>query len=401
LNTSRLKVSFFVHDLAANPLARAVPLAQAVSRDVDVEVLGFLFSGDSVYAPYRDAVPYHAVPCRRDVRHTLAAIPALAARATGDLVYACKPLVTSLGPALWASGFGRRRPLVLDVEDDEWVPMGRSTREFVARDVVGGWRHATAWKYTRLLHPFTRCAAAVTVASAALERRYGGIRVLHGPDETVFDPDRADLSPARCRAALGLPASAPVAVFSGTPQPHKGWPVLIAALERPEAARWHLALAGRACAEFSDATARLGARCHVLGAMPYSDQPMLLAAASAVPVPQLDVRYAESQVSAKALDALAMRCPLIASRVGDFPAILDGEGERRGWLIQSGDPIALAKTFEAIESQPEERDRRAAAGRRWFLREASASATRTRLLDLFTKTLRTRQSATVPITARH
>lgn len=379
----RTKVSFFVHDLAANPLARAVPLAQAVATDVDIEVLGFLFSGDDIYLPYRDRVPYHALRCSLEIHRTIAAMPSLAARATGDIIYACKPLVTTLGPALWASGFGRRKPLLLDVEDDEWVPMGGSTAEFIRRDVIGGWRHATAWKYTRLLHPLTRCAAGVTVVSSALQRRYGGVRVLHGPDEARFDPDRNDLAPSACRAGLGLSDLHPFAIFSGTSQPHKGFDVLISALERPEVADWHLVIAGRPCPEFADAERRLGRRCRMLGPIPYGAQPALLAAASAAPVPQRRVRFAESQVSAKALDALAMRCPLVATRVGDFPSIVGDGRDARGWLVEPDNAAALAGALREIRADPAERDRRTLAGRLWFLREASASATRARLLKLF------------------
>jgi glycosyltransferase involved in cell wall biosynthesis len=399
-----LKISFFVHDLAANPLARAIPLAQAIASDVEVEILGFLLSGDAVYAPYRGLVRYHAVRASRDVHRTLAAIPSLANRATGDIIYACKPLVTTLGPALWASGLGRSKPLILDVEDDEWVPMGASRAAFIRRDLIGGWRHATAWKYTRLLHPLTKCAAGVTVVSSTLQQRYGGTRVIHGPDERVFDPDRSDLDRGEGRMTFGLPAAPPIVLFSGTPQPHKGFDVLLSTLERRDVSSWHLALAGKRCEEFADAERRLNGRCHVLGEVSYSDQPLLLTAASAVAVPQRRVPFAEAQISAKALDALAMRCPLIAARVGDLPAIL-GDGDRdevrRGWVIDPGDVDGLAGALRDIETNPVERDRRTRAGRDWFVREAGASAIRARLLPLFERVLGQREPVVSTVAARH
>ena len=42
------RVSFFVHDLASNPIVRAAALAKAVARRHDVEVLGFLQGGPEV-----------------------------------------------------------------------------------------------------------------------------------------------------------------------------------------------------------------------------------------------------------------------------------------------------------------------------------------------------------------
>ena len=380
----RLRISFFVHDLASNPIGRAFPIAQALSRDFDVEILGLLLSGDDVYLPYRHLADYRTIRSSRDVHAVLRAGRALAAQATGDVMYAFKPLLTSFGPALWASGFGRRSPLLLDVEDDEWVPMGTSGVDFLWRDLIRGWRHATAWKYTRLIHPLTACASGVTVASRALQRRYGGERLLHGPDEVAFDPDRADLETPECRRAFGLPALGRLALFSGLPQPHKGWDVLLNALTRPEASDWGLVLVGdREHPEFQRAAARLQGRCYRLGYVPYPEQPRLLAAVDAVPVPQLAVRFAQSQVSAKALDALAMRCPLIASRVGDFPEILAADSdEPRGWLVEPGDAADLARAFRTVSRDHADARRRTMRGRHWFLREASASAIRERFSRL-------------------
>ena len=393
----RLRISFFVHDLASNPIGRAFPIARALSLDFDIEILGLLLSGDDVYLPYRSLADYGTMRCSRDVHAVLQAGRLLAARATGDIVYGFKPLATSFGPALWASGFGRRTPLFLDVEDDEWVPMGTSAVDFVWRDIIRGWRHATAWKYTRLIHPLTACASGVTVVSRALQRRYGGERLLHGPDEEVFDPDRADLDSSECRRAFGLPFDRRLALFSGLPQPHKGWDVLLNALTRSEASDWGLVLVGdREHPEFQRAAARLQDRCYRLGYVPYLEQPRLLAAVNAVPVPQLAVRFAQSQVSAKALDALAMRCPVIASRVGDFPEILAADsGEPRGWIVEPGDAADLARALQRVAEDKADQDRRTLRGRQWFLREASASAIRQRFNRLLASSPTVQRGASV------
>lgn len=379
--TARLKISFFVHDLATNPVGRVVPLASALQRDFEIEILGLLLSGEQVYEPYRTLFTYRTIRSRRDVHRVLRAAAALAQCATGDVVWGCKPLVTSFWPALLASGFGRRRPLLLDVEDDEWIPFGQTVPDFVRRDLIGGWRHATAWKYTRLLHPFVRCAAGITVVSRPLERRYGGRRLLHGPDERLFDPDRDDLDPARVRERLQLPSDRPLTLFCGLPQPHKGWDVLLAALEQPHVQDWLLVLAGDPLhPEFIRAQERLGARCRRIGFVDYADQPGLLAAITAVAVPQLDVPFARSQVSAKALDALAMRRPVVASAVGDFVEIIGGAADgARGWLVSPGKPGELAAAFRAIADDPAEARRRSERGREWFLSEASASQIRSRV----------------------
>jgi glycosyltransferase involved in cell wall biosynthesis len=376
------RISFFVHDLAANPIVRAAALAKAVARKHEVEVLGFLQDGPDVYEPYRDLFEYSTMRVARETQAVLRAIPALAARATGDIIYACKPLATSLGPALYAARRLARRPLLLDVEDDEWVTPRSGWPAFLWGDVIKGWRHATAWKYTRALHAAVACADGVTVSTRRLRQRYGGLIVRHGPAAEGFDPNRPDLQDrTACRRQWNLPLDAPLALFAGLPQPHKGWPTLVDALARPEAAQWHLVLAGPPDhPDFVEAARVLGGRCHIIGPQPHRRMPMLLAAVDAVPVPQLDMPFAQSQLPAKALEAMAMARAVIATRVGDLPEIL-GE-DARGWLIPPADPSALAAALVDIARRPDEVRARGHAARAWFLAEASQAVIEARVLSL-------------------
>jgi len=374
------RISFFVHDLANNPIVRAVPLAQALSRHFDVEILGFLHGDRDVYEPYRTLFEYRTLRVPLDLTRLLPALPRLAALATGDIIYACKPLVPTFGAALLASSFGRRRPLLLDVEDDERVPMGTSPADFLWRDILKGWRHATAWKYTCAVHAFEACAEAVTVSTSRLQSRYGGTIVRHGPDERLFDPDHAP-SRAEARRAFQLPAAVPLAVFAGMPQPHKGFGVLRDALADPRCSEWHLALAGpQGHPEFEACQVRLGARCHYLGVVQQSAMPALLAAADVAPVPQLAVRFALSQLPAKALEAMAMGCPPVASRVSDLPEILGDDA--RGWLFEPGSAEGLVRALADAAGRPAERLRRGREARAWFLAHASRSAMSDTLVPL-------------------
>ncbi len=374
------RVSFFVHDLANNPIVRAAPLAQALAGHFDVEMLGFLHGDRDVYAPYRDLFEYRTLRVPIDTVRLLPALPRLAAMATGDVIYACKPLVPTLGAALVASNLGRRRPLLLDVEDDERVPMGVSFSDVLWRDVLKGWRHATAWKYTLAIHSLVPCAEAVTVSTSRLQARYGGTILRHGPDEKVFDPA---VAPSRedARRAFRLPPDVPLALFAGMPQPHKGFAVLRDALADPRCADWHLALAGpEGHPEFEACVARLGGRCHYLGVLPQERMPALLAAADVAPVPQLAVRFALSQLPAKALEAMAMACPPVASRVSDLPDML-GHGTR-GWLVEPGDADGLAAALADAAARPDERARRGREARTWFLAHASRAAMAATLVPL-------------------
>jgi len=378
------RVTLFVHDLAGNAVVRAAPLAAALARDHAVEVVGLLLSGDEVYAPYRDRVPARTLRCGPSTAAVLAAAPKLARLATGDVLYACKPLLSTLLPALLAARRGGR-PVLLDVEDDEWA--SRTVDES-----AGGPRGAlrrlrdTHRLVARAAHPLVRRVDGVSVASRALQRRYGGTLVRHGPDPAEFDPALPALADvAVLRRAFGLPVGRKLALFAGRPRPHKGWDALVDALARPEAAAWALVSAGPPGAAEAAAAARLGGRFHQLGMVANERMPALLAACDAAPVPQRDVPFARAQLPAKVLEAMAMALPVLATLVGDLPEILGG-GER-GWLVPADDPAALARALAAVAADPDEAARRAEAGRRWFLAEASVDAIADRLAPLVAEAL--------------
>jgi glycosyltransferase involved in cell wall biosynthesis len=119
-----------------------------------------------------------------------------------------------------------------------------------------------------------------------------------------------------------------------------------------------------------------------------------LAAVDAVPVPQRQTTFAESQIPAKVLDAMAMGRPVVASRVGDLPEILDGG--TRGWIMEPDDALSLAHALAEIAAHPAEASRRGLLGREWFLREASAATIHARLAKLLNVVLEARGLLRLP-----
>lgn len=371
-------ISFFVHNLGGNPVGRALPIAKALERKGhEVEILGFTFGGSEIYEPYREVVEAKTIQSTKKPIEFFRKARRLAHQADGDIIYAFKPLVPSFSPALYAARVVKSRPLLLDVEDEEVYLDQVDTLRDVWIKVLRGWRLVTSWKYTRLLQLFRDAADAVTVVSTSLQERYGGAILRHGPDESQFDPSRFG-APRQLRERWGLPTGRKLAFFIGTPKAHKGLPTLASAVASPECENWDLVLVGPEHNSYAqDAQNRLGERFHGLGMQPYRVAPELLSMADAVPVPQLPTPYAEAQVPAKLLDAMAMARPIIASSIGDLPDIL-GHSER-GWLVPPGDRRALAQGLKAIEEDPNEAGKRAGSARNWYKQNASTKAVGERL----------------------
>lgn len=380
------RVSLFVHDLAANPIVRASPFALAFQRlGWEVEILGFRYHDQPIYAPFRDTFRFISMPTSGLVHEVLRDSQLLAKQAKGDVIYAFKPLLTTLLPALFAKRVRKGRVLLLDVEDDELVNKASGWRENVRRHVLGGWSHVDALKYRLLLHPFTRISAETTVVSRRLHARYGGTIILHGPDETVFAP--AVFDPVACRQTFGLPANRPTALFAGVPHAHKGLRAVVEALGQDVNARYVLVYAGpHDHPEAQFAAERLGGRFLQLGLVDNRRMPELLAATDVVPIAQAPTRFAEAQIPGKLLEAMAMGRAIVATRVADIPSILGfGTREPRGWIVDPGDVGGLGGALHEAASRSDERQRRGAAAREFYLAEASVAAIARRLQEILAR----------------
>ena len=165
-------------------------------------------------------------------------------------------------------------------------------------------------------------------------RRDASVEVIPHPSEPrAVIPDRA---PARAR--LGVPANAPLFLFSGLLRPYKGWDVLLEAFADvrrtiPEA---QLVLAGEPWGEARDLPARpaRGVRLE-LRYLAEDERAAWFAACDAVVCP-----YRHATGSGIAADALAFSRPVIGSSVDGLLGIV--EDGRSGLLVPCGDAGALA-----------------------------------------------------------
>ena len=336
-----MKISIVCFDLADNALGRAELLARLLAPRYEVEVVGPQFD-DTVWAPVAGGPIRHRGVRGARYPRFVRLIPDLLRLVDGDVIYASKPRPTSFGLGLLAR-MRRRRPLILDVDDWELGFFYRSGFwGRVGRALNLGDPNALTW--TWLAERCVGAADALTVASAFLQRRFGGTLIPHARDTEAWDPARHDR--ARARAALGV-GDRRVVMFLGTPRGYKGIDDLVEAVGLLDDGVV-LVLAGVDGASGWPARVGDSARVRVVGEIPFDDVPRVLAAADVVAVPQRATTDTIGQVPAKLIDAMAMARPIVATDVSMIPAILDGCGV----VVPPGDPPALAKAIADLLADP-------------------------------------------------
>jgi len=156
----------------------------------------------------------------------------------------------------------------------------------------------------------------------------------HGIEATSYPATRAE-----ARRALGLPAHGPLIGAVGRLSPEKGQVVLLRALPAILAAfpRAACVVAGEgpARAQLEAETRRLGIGDRVVLLGFRRDVPRVLAALDLFVQPSIYEGFGLSL-----LEAMAAGLPVVASRVGGIPEVV--EDGRTGLLVPSQDPAALA-----------------------------------------------------------
>jgi glycosyltransferase involved in cell wall biosynthesis len=195
-----------------------------------------------------------------------------------------------------------------------------------------------------LTRPRLLAVSEYVAASVRRRIRAEGVQVLpNGVDTTIFrpDPDRR----LATRARLGLAPSARVVACVGRMTPQKGQVTLINAMAQVSAAveDSHLLLVGDGPdrAELQRLAKTVGSECRVcfLGVRP--DVPDLLRAADVLALPSVHEGF-----GLVLIEALATGVPVVASRTGPVPEIV--EDGVTGLLVPVGDTRRLAEAITTL-----------------------------------------------------
>jgi D-inositol-3-phosphate glycosyltransferase len=178
--------------------------------------------------------------------------------------------------------------------------------------------------------------------------------VFNGIDTSLFRPTTPDPDIVRTDGT-------PLLLWVGRLQPWKGVDVALRALrEIPQA---HLMIVGdgetRADLERLAQGLGLAERVHFLGAVPRERLPSIYAAADLL----LATSFASETFGIGLVEAQACGLPVVASRFGGFPEVID-EG-RTGLLVPPRDPAALAAAVRSLIDDPERRRAMADAAPGW------------------------------------
>lgn len=345
------KISVLAPDLSGGGGTRVYLIAKVLEKlGYEVTVFGFLF-GQKLYPQPPSSIPVVYVSGCNYPKIINSGFNLLK-EINGDIIYAIKPRPTSFGIGL-LKRLQSKKPLILDIDDWELSWFGGDYWQYkpslkdLARDLLkpdGSLRNPEHPLYLKWSEKLIDQADAITINNKFLEYRYGGTYLPNGKDTDLFDPQKFD--PEASRHKYGL-SDYRVLMFPGTARPHKGIEDVLMALEKLNQPDLKLVLVGgRDIGDgYVETLLKKWNKWIIkLPPQPLDSMPEVVAAAHIVVVPQREKRTAIAQFPIKLTDGMAMAKPIIATRVGDIPAILADTG----FLVTPNSPSEIAVTIQEI-----------------------------------------------------
>ncbi|HVW71640.1 MAG TPA: glycosyltransferase family 4 protein [Candidatus Paceibacterota bacterium] len=307
----------------------------------------------------------------KGIRHIAYALRVWRTARGADAVFAEDTVSAGL-PALWAAR-AARRPCIVRVPGEHAWEQGR--QRFGVVDTLDEFqtkRYSWRVELLRFLGRYTvRHADRVVVPSHYFERIVSGWGVDASRLGVIYNGIEA--VPPELPAE---PPTRPFVVSVGRLVPWKGFLALIDVL--PQLPEWQLVIVGdgpqRAMLEAAAETRGVHDRVHFTGSV---SRPQVLGWLSAADAFVLNSSF--ESFSYQVVEALAMGTPVIATRIGSIPELVNEGSE--GVLVEPNDRTALVRSIESVKKQPEAWAVRADAGRR-KAEQFSAKATAEQTADL-------------------
>ena len=324
MQMNKKKISILVFDLSSNALVRTYPLAKALSRYFNIEIIGVLQESE-VYNPYQNEFEFKII--KKDKNGILGYIKIImdiVRSIEGDIIYAFKPKLTSYGAGL-AGKLYKKIPLVVDIEDLEtakWI----EASFFKKLKLIFSRFDSENELINYLMEKLIFFADEKIIVSEYLKNKFGGTKIMHGVDTDFFNP--STFTKLEAKKKLGLELDHKYILFSGMPREHKGIEELILAIKNINNNKLKFLLVGGDINhKYYKKLLLIGDDILVpIGSKPHNEMPYFLAASDIVVLPQRDTIFARAQVPAKVFEAMAMKKPIISTDISDLNEILNGCG---------------------------------------------------------------------------
>jgi glycosyltransferase involved in cell wall biosynthesis len=341
-----MRISILVSDASTNCMGRAYILAKVLSIHFEIELVGPILIGQSVWVPF-DSREFECrfVPSK-NYPLFFSSIRPILNHISGDVIYALKPLASSYGIAL-LSTLKQKRPIILDIDDWE-IGFVRWRLSISKRSWLR--LHDANWiGWTCLLDRLISRADGITVSNQFLAKRYGGTLVPHGRDVWFLDPSRYDAQ--EIKSAWGF-CEEKLILFLGSPERYKGLEDLVHAVRMMDRKDTKVLIIG--ANEGDPLISQLYSESRdvlkLVGPRPLSERPNWLAIADVIAIPQRKSVATVGQMPAKLFDAMAMSKPIVATDVSDIPSVLWD----CGLVVPAGDVKALSQGISYMFEHPVE-----------------------------------------------
>lgn len=359
-------ITVLTPDLSHNCLGRAHLLAKLLERNYEVEILGPLF-GSEIWSPVKEDFDYKTIDASRKVLSIPSIAKKIVNQASGDVIYASKPLMSSFGCSL-LSQILSQRPLILDIDDWESGLKNKSSKFNTYLFQFPRIIKMNSFYWTRALEIFSSSANRITVSNTFLQNRFNGTIIPHARDTDKLAPEKYNKEIARDE--LDLPHTKTLVMFFGTPRPHKGVEDLIEAVKICSNDIFCVIVGGKDDSYLRKLRQQANDQVLFFGQQPFETVPQWLAAADIAAIPQRDTLSAVGQIPAKIFDAMAMGVPIISTEVSDIPHIISDSGR----TVPPSNPEALAKEINTLARDEKKRHQLGTAARERCVEEYSYDA---------------------------
>jgi glycosyltransferase involved in cell wall biosynthesis len=394
-----MKISILVPDLSCkygNCMSRAYLFAKILQRQYDVEIVG-LSMESTIWKPVaQDSTMVFklvevGITSKKQILNLIPRMNDLVKQIDGDIIYASKPLLMTLGVGLYANLL-KSKPIIVDLDDWQMgiraeklksMPKDQKRKELF-NSAFEVYKTSSYWN-NYFGEKLIKFADAITVSSNFLKEKFDGEVIRHAVDTDLFNPENFD--PNAIKAQLGIEADQKVLIFCGSLQIHKGIEDLIEAVSLiPEEMKVLLVVIGNddgwgTQQLIKAAKEKLGDKFRCFGVQPFEKIPEFIAIADMVVIPQRKTLATIGQIPIKMFEGMAMAKPVVSTRVSDIPDIL----ENCGTVVDPQNPVQLAAAIQDILEHPEVAKQKGKEGRIQCLENYSWDAVEKLLTNLIQK----------------